>query len=101
INRRRRDGLPLHDALLIAGHQRMRPILMTTISTIAGLLAMAVGIPHFSVTWSPMATCFVAGVAMSTTLTLLVVPVIYMLIERFRLLFSSDENHSQALEPHP
>jgi len=61
--------------------------MMTTISTIAGLLAMAIGIPRFSVACAPLATCFVPGVAMSTALTLLVVPVIYLLVERLRRRF--------------
>ncbi|MHC5067944.1 MAG: efflux RND transporter permease subunit, partial [Planctomycetota bacterium] len=79
INRRVRAGVPVAEAVRIAGHERVRPILMTTISTIAGLLALAIGIPYFSLTWGPMATCFVAGVAFATVLTLLIVPVLYQL----------------------
>ena len=45
MNKRLADGLPLKQALLVAGHQRMRPIIMTSLTTIAGLLPMAVGIP--------------------------------------------------------
>jgi HAE1 family hydrophobic/amphiphilic exporter-1 len=77
INRRRAEGLSLYDALRTAGHQRMRAILLTSITTIAGLLAMAIGIPEFSIAWSPLATCFIAGLTMSTFMTLLVVPVMY------------------------
>jgi HAE1 family hydrophobic/amphiphilic exporter-1 len=82
INTRRREGLPLIDALLTAGHQRMRAILLTSITTIAGLLTMALGIPEFSIAWSPLATCFIAGLTASTFLTLLVVPVLYLLVDR-------------------
>jgi HAE1 family hydrophobic/amphiphilic exporter-1 len=82
INARRADGLALHPALVTAGHQRLRPILMATTTTIAGLLPMAIGIPAFSVAWSPMATAFVAGLMMSTALTLVVLPAGYLLLER-------------------
>ena len=54
INQRRAEGMPLHEALVTAGHQRMRPILMTTITTITGLLPMAIGLPEFSIRWSPL-----------------------------------------------
>lgn len=84
MNRRVADGLPLRDAVLTAGHQRMRPILMTTATTIAGLLPMAIGIPDFSIAWSPFATCFIAGLIVSTSMTLLVVPVLYQLLESVR-----------------
>ena len=50
---------------------------MTTISTIAGLLPMSIGIPSFDVRWSPFATVFVAGLLVATMMTLLVVPVLY------------------------
>lgn len=77
IQRRRSEGMDLDMALRTAGHERMRPILMTTISTIAGLLPMAIGIPHFDVRWSPFATVFVSGLMVATMMTLLVVPVLY------------------------
>lgn len=77
IQRRRSEGRALDDALRLAGHERMRPIIMTTVSTIAGLLPMAIGIPHFDVRWSPFATVFVSGLMVATMMTLLVVPVLY------------------------
>jgi len=83
INQRRREGMEVREALVMAGHQRMRPILMTTITTIAGLLPMAIGLPEFSLNWSPFATAFVAGLTVSTTMTLLIIPVLYELMETF------------------
>ena len=77
INRLRKQGLSLDDAVIRAGLQRMRPILMTTISTIAGLIPMAIGIPHYAIKWTPFATAFVAGLLLSTAMTLLIVPVLY------------------------
>lgn len=96
INTRRREGLPLIDALLTAGHQRMRAILLTSITTIAGLLTMALGIPEFSIAWSPLATCFIAGLTASTFLTLLVVPVLYLLLDRL-----TPARWRQHAEEHP
>ena len=84
MNKRLSEGLPLKKALLIAGHQRMRPILMTTVTTIAGLLPMAIGIPDFSIAWSPFATAFIAGLSVSTLMTLLVLPVLFEVLEKIR-----------------
>jgi HAE1 family hydrophobic/amphiphilic exporter-1 len=83
INQRRAQGLPVKEALLMAGHQRMRPILMTTITTIAGLLPMSIGLPEFNMNWSPFATAFVAGLTVSTMMTLLIIPVLYELVYDF------------------
>lgn len=84
MNKRVQDGLPLREAVLMAGHQRMRPIMMTTLTTIAGLLPMAIGIPDFSIAWSPFATAFIAGLTVSTTMTLVIIPVLFELLERIR-----------------
>lgn len=82
VNRQRARGRSVTEAVRLAGHQRMRPILMTTISTIAGLVPMAIGIPHFSISWSPFATCFVSGLVVATGMTLIIVPVFYRLMIR-------------------
>ncbi|MBA3845159.1 MAG: efflux RND transporter permease subunit [Planctomycetes bacterium] len=81
INRRRAEGRSVREALILAGHQRLRAVLMTTLTTIAGLITMAIGLP-FSIAWSPMATCFVAGLTVSSAMTLLIVPVLYESMER-------------------
>jgi HAE1 family hydrophobic/amphiphilic exporter-1 len=62
----------------------MRPVLITTVTTILGLLPMAVGFPNKSLEWSSMATAFTTGLASATLLTLLIVPAEYELLERMR-----------------
>ncbi|MDM8553699.1 efflux RND transporter permease subunit [Desulfococcaceae bacterium HSG7] len=81
INVRRRMGRSLRDAVIEACAARMRPVLITTVTTILGLLPMAIGFPYKSISWAPMATAFVAGLASATTLALLIVPVEYELFE--------------------
>ena len=84
INQERAKGLSLDEAVRRGAHYRVRPIIMTTWSTIAGLLPLAIGIPSFSITWGPFATCFVAGLSMSTLMTLLIIPVLYHILESFK-----------------
>ncbi|XOB65688.1 efflux RND transporter permease subunit [Deferribacteres bacterium DY0037] len=85
MNARRREGMALRDAVLTACSQRMRPVLITTVTTILGLLPMAVGFPNKSLEWSSMATAFCSGLASATLLTLLIVPAEYELLERVRI----------------
>ena len=82
INTRRAKQPDLLRVLRESGHLRLRAVLLTTVTTIAGFLPTAIGIPEFSLTWSPMATAFVAGLCLATILTLLVVPVLYLLLHR-------------------
>jgi HAE1 family hydrophobic/amphiphilic exporter-1 len=96
INQERKRGRSLTDAVKRGAHHRVRPIIMTTWSTIAGLLPLAIGIPSFSITWGPFATCFVAGLSMSTLMTLLIIPVLYHMLEGFKeKLFSNPEQTQQ------
>jgi HAE1 family hydrophobic/amphiphilic exporter-1 len=76
-----RQGRPLRQAVMEACAVRMRPVLVTTVTTILGLLPMAIGFPSRSITWAPMATAFVAGLASATLLTLLVTPANYEFFE--------------------
>lgn len=79
MNKRISEGQTMRAAVIEACRTRMRPVLITTITTIMGLLPMAIGIPYKSVEWSPMATAFVTGLMSATLLTLLIVPVEYEL----------------------
>lgn len=75
LNRGYRDGLDRAAAIRQAVDQRLRPILLTTVTTVLGLLPMALGIPSYSVIWGSMASTFVTGLATATILTLIVLPV--------------------------
>ncbi|MGE5483969.1 MAG: efflux RND transporter permease subunit [Ignavibacteriales bacterium] len=79
---RRRDGMSRMEALLTAGPKRLRPILMTSLTTILGLIPLCLGIGESAETEAPLATVIAAGLATSTVLTLVVIPVAYELFER-------------------
>jgi len=81
INTLRSRGLGLHEAVLEAGPTRMRPVLMTAFSTIFGLMPLAIGAGDGSEWRSPMGLVAIGGLATSTPLTLLVVPVAYTLLD--------------------
>jgi HAE1 family hydrophobic/amphiphilic exporter-1 len=70
------------DALVAAGRVRLRPILMTTTTTVLGLLPMALGLGEGSELRAPMAITVVGGLITSTVLTLLLIPVVYRLLDR-------------------
>jgi HAE1 family hydrophobic/amphiphilic exporter-1 len=89
INQARARGLPLRDAILEAGRARLRPIVMTSVTTVLGLLPMALGIGAGSDLRAPLAITVIGGVTVATALTLVVVPVVYQTIDRLRLQPSS------------
>ena len=76
-------GLPLFEATVQAGKTRLRPILMTTIATIVGLVPMALGIGEGSEANLPLARAVIGGLAVSTFFTLFLIPALYTLLERF------------------
>jgi HAE1 family hydrophobic/amphiphilic exporter-1 len=79
-NQLRRDGLPLRDALLAAGPVRLRPIVMTTVAMILGMLPSAIGTGDGSEFRAPISIATIGGLITSTLLTLVVVPVAYLLL---------------------
>jgi hydrophobe/amphiphile efflux-1 (HAE1) family protein len=79
-----REGKPLYRAVLDSGVARLRPILMTTIAMITGMLPIALGIGAGSEQRSPMAIAVIGGLMTSTLLTLVVVPVIFTYIDRLQ-----------------
>ncbi|MCC5636124.1 efflux RND transporter permease subunit [Nostoc sp. CHAB 5844] len=88
INQLRESGLDRTEAILKAGPVRLRPIMMTTASTILGMLPIALGLGAGSELRSPMAVAIAGGLVSSTILSLIVVPVVYAILDdwfpRFR-----------------
>jgi HAE1 family hydrophobic/amphiphilic exporter-1 len=81
-NQLRRRGVAKLDALRKAGQVRLRPILMTTATTVLGLFPMAIGLGEGSELRRPMALTVIGGLVASTLLTLLIIPAIYNLLDR-------------------
>lgn len=80
INRRRAEGADPVEAVRQAGRQRLRPILITTATTVLGLLPLSLGIGSGSEIQQPLAITVIGGLTSSTVLTLVVVPVVYTLL---------------------
>jgi HAE1 family hydrophobic/amphiphilic exporter-1 len=78
---RRRDGMPIREAVVTAGRTRLRPILMTSLATILGLVPMALGIGEGAELQAPLARVVIGGLATSTLITLVFVPTVYTLFE--------------------
>ena len=78
---RRRDGMPLREAVEVAGRTRLRPILMTTLTTILGLVPMSLGIGEGAELQAPLARVVIGGLTASTLVTLVLVPAVYTLFE--------------------
>ena len=80
INQLRQGGRSLGDAVMLAGSERLRPILMTTATTVLGLLPMSLGLGEGAELRAPLAVTVISGLLLATLLTLVVVPVIYTLL---------------------
>jgi hydrophobic/amphiphilic exporter-1 (mainly G- bacteria), HAE1 family len=82
INLTRDQGHELNEALEIAGRSRLRPVLMTSLTAILGMLPMAIGIGAGSRIWAPMGITIIGGMVFSTIVTLILVPVLYAIFAR-------------------
>jgi multidrug efflux pump subunit AcrB len=80
-NQMKEQGMNAHEAMLKSGSVRLRPILMTACSTIAGMLPIALGFGDGAESRAPMGACVVGGMITSTVLTLVVIPVVYSLVD--------------------
>jgi HAE1 family hydrophobic/amphiphilic exporter-1 len=89
-NQRRLEGLSVKDALKDACPKRLRPIFMTTFSTVAGAVPLALSLGPGSESLKPMAIAIIGGSLVSTVLTLVVVPALYYL-------FSSKKGHQKIV----
>jgi len=82
--RLREDGTPLRDAVVIACRVRLRPVLMTSLATLIGLIPMALALGAGSEAYAPLARAIIGGLAVSVVLTVLIVPAAYLVTYRNR-----------------
>lgn len=85
VNVLKRRGMELREAIVTAGSVRLRPILITTATTVLGLIPMAMGLGDGAEIRTPMAIAVICGLITSTFLTLLIIPTIYYLLESLRM----------------
>ena len=83
VNKERERGVDRWNSLINAGKPRLRPILMTTITTIAGFMPMILSSSSASDDWKPLAVAMAFGLAFATTITLLVIPGLYSYVDSF------------------
>ena len=76
--------MALRAAILEAGRVRLRPIVMTTVTTVLGLMPMAMGLGRGADLRAPLAIAVIGGLSIATVLTLIIVPVVYSVIESGR-----------------
>ncbi|MHB1044444.1 MAG: efflux RND transporter permease subunit [Thermoanaerobaculia bacterium] len=94
----RKQGLERREALITAGRTRLRPILMTTLAMIFGMLPLALGLGQGAEMRAPLGRAVIGGLITSTILTLLVVPVVYALFDDFALFIHRRWSKANALE---
>lgn len=80
-NTLRGRGMALEEAVITAGRTRLKPVLMTTLTTIVGMLPLALGLGEGSETVAPLAVSVVGGLTVSTILTLIFIPTLYVIVE--------------------
>ena len=81
VNGLRKEGLLVRDALIKAGRNRLRPIILTTVTTLAGMIPLSLNLAGGAEYWRPLAVSLIFGLAVASFLTLIVVPVLYSIIE--------------------
>ena len=82
INLMRERGLELYEAIAVSGRSRLRPVLMTSATTILGMLPLAMSAGSGSELWSPMGVAVIGGLVFSTFVTLVLVPVVYAMFSK-------------------
>ena len=100
-NQLRREGLPLREAIIRANHVRLRPILMTTFSIVAGLIPTAVGIGAGAAQRSAIAVTIIGGQTLCLLLTLLVTPVAYSMFDDMAARFRGKRPDDEPPPPVP
>jgi HAE1 family hydrophobic/amphiphilic exporter-1 len=82
INQLRKSGKSLYEAVEEGGRIRMRPVLMTAMTTILGMVPLALELASGSENWAPLARAVIGGLTTSTLLTLVIIPIMYVIFER-------------------
>jgi len=90
INQLKRSGLTRREAIIEAGNRRIRPIIMTSLTTILALLPLTIGFGESAALRSPMALAVIGGLVTSTFLTLVVIPCVYEVIDRIKWIRKTD-----------
>jgi len=99
---REKDGLPRREALIQAGAIRLRPIMMTTLALIAGMIPVALGIGEGAEFRAPLGRAVIGGVITSTLLTLVVIPTFYEILDEWReWVFRKFGVYKQRTAEHP
>ncbi len=94
-------GMSVYDAVVAGGKSRLRPVLMTSFTTILGMLPMALGTGSGSEMWQPMGIAVIGGLTFSTLLTLLIVPIFYsIMVNRKIRRDSRKQAEREALQEH-
>jgi len=101
VNQLRSQGMARIEAIIEGGRGRLRPIMMTTLTTTLGLLPMALGFGEGAEVRAPMAITVIGGLLVSTLLTLFVIPVVYSVIDRKRLTATASETSRTIQEARP
>jgi multidrug efflux pump subunit AcrB len=87
------DGKPLKEAVSLASRLRLRPILMTSLATVLGLIPMAIGAEAGSEQYAPLARAIIGGLLVSVVVTVYLIPAAYLLAHRAK------EQHAQEAQP--
>ena len=82
INLMRERGIRLYDAIAMACRSRLRPVLMTSLTTILGMVPMAISVGEGSETWRPMGIAVIGGMVFSTIITMIIVPAVYAAMDK-------------------
>jgi multidrug efflux pump subunit AcrB len=98
-NRRRAEGMNVHDAICAAGVRRFRPVLLTTVSTFGGLAPMIFETSRQARFMIPMALSLGYGILFATGITLLIVPCLYLIVEDVRSLLTPTSAQVPELSP--
>ena len=100
-NQLRAEGLSLKDAVLTACPIRLRPIMMTTLATVAAALPLAMGVGPGAETRAPLARSIIGGIILSTMVTLVIVPILYVVLDHFGVWFTGLTRRGKDEEERP